>query len=310
MMLAIALVRLVSSVAATDGHNTVTSARTICRKKDEALKTVHSVQAVSPSQPFSRLPARQLLQKHEKRVTNYCHFKCSLGKSVVEGDFMRRSRISAVWSFTLPLMFVMSFCAHAETTRQTAQSYVEMGEKFASHGDFVRAIGAYTIALQFAPDSAEAHFRRGQAFQGHAEAAKAIADYSAALNLRPNLTSAWYNRGNLRMKGGDYEGALSDLDKAVETNPDYARAYNNRGVAKVANGDLDGAFEDFAQAIKLDPRDPDPFVNRGLLRFRQGLKAEADEDFARSIAIDPSLKGFIEARLSHATFTPAVTSAH
>jgi Flp pilus assembly protein TadD len=107
------------------------------------------------------------------------------------------------------------------------------------------------------------------------------------------------------MKSGDYEGALSDLNKAVESAPHYARAYNNRGVAKVANGDLDGAFADFAQAIKLDPRDPDPFVNRGLLRFRQGLKVEADEDFARSISINPSMKGFIEARLSHVAFAPA-----
>src|ERR1700719_2112500 len=100
---------------------------------------------------------------------------------------MRRSRISAILLFTLPLIFVMPFCAGAETVQQTAQSYVEMGEKFASHGDLVRAIGAYTIALQFAPDSAAAFFHRGQAFQGMGETAKAIADYSEAVNLRPGL---------------------------------------------------------------------------------------------------------------------------
>src|SRR5262245_66177968 len=111
---------------------------------------------------------------------------------------MRRSWISAVWLFTL-LMLVTPFCAQAETVKQTAQSYVEMGEKFASHGDLARAVGAYTIALQFAPDSAEAFFRRAQAFEEMGETAKAIADYSEAIHLRPGLTPAWHNRGKLRI---------------------------------------------------------------------------------------------------------------
>jgi Tfp pilus assembly protein PilF len=81
---------------------------------------------------------------------------------------MRRSWISAVSLFTL-LMFVTSFCARAETVKQTAQSYIEMGEKFASHGDLIRAIGAYTIALEFAPHSAETFFRRAQAFDTPAQ---------------------------------------------------------------------------------------------------------------------------------------------
>src|SRR5262245_13057638 len=119
---------------------------------------------------------------------------------------MRRSWIFAVWLFTL--LLVAPFCARAETVRQTAQSYVEMGEKFASHGDLARAIGAYTIALEFAPDSAEAYFQRARAFEGMGATAKAIADYSKAVHLRPGLTTAWYNLGNLRMESGDYEGAL------------------------------------------------------------------------------------------------------
>ena len=53
----------------------------------------------------------------------------------------------------------VAFCAlaasydlSAETRKQTAASYIDLGDKFAQQGDLQRAIGAYTIALQFAPD--------------------------------------------------------------------------------------------------------------------------------------------------------------
>src|SRR5262245_23247660 len=111
---------------------------------------------------------------------------------------MRRFWISVVWIFTL-LHVDTAFGAPSETVQQSAQSYIEMGAKFANHGDLVRAIGAYTIALEFAPDSAEAFFRRALAFEGTGATAKAIADYSVAIHLRPGVTPAWYNRGNLLM---------------------------------------------------------------------------------------------------------------
>ena len=93
------------------------------------------------------------------------------------------------WCFLLPLVLVVPLCAEAETVQETAQSYIEMGEHFAAHRDWVRAIGAYTIALQFAPRSAQTFFRRGQAFDGQGDTAKAIADYSTAIDL-PRRRSA------------------------------------------------------------------------------------------------------------------------
>src|SRR5262244_1300296 len=88
----------------------------------------------------------------------------------------------------------------AETRDETAASYLELGNKFARHGDFSRAVGAYNIALQFAPDFALAYFSRAVAYEARGETSKAIADYSRALNIIPSLTTAFYNRGNLRFR--------------------------------------------------------------------------------------------------------------
>src|SRR5215831_17344944 len=119
---------------------------------------------------------------------------------------------------SLPLflfsLFLSAVPAQAETREQTALSYIELGVKFAHVGDFPRAIGAYNLALEFAPDCAPAFFHRAQAFEASGKAQKAIADYTSALELVPSLTAAWYNRGNLRLSDGDFDGALSDFDKA------------------------------------------------------------------------------------------------
>src|SRR6516162_5941257 len=106
--------------------------------------------------------------------------------------------------------------AYGETRQQTALSYVDLGEQFASHGDSERAIKEYTIALQFDSDCAPAFFHRGQEFEKRGDVTNAIEDYGHAVNLRPSLSLAWYNRGNLRFRNGDFDGALSDFDKAIE----------------------------------------------------------------------------------------------
>src|SRR5881628_3640501 len=206
---------------------------------------------------------------------------------------MRLTRTGCV----LFLLFASFVNLNAETRRQTALSYLELGNKFADAGDFDRAIGAYNIALQFAPDFVPAFFHRALAYEARGYALKAIADYTSALEIVPGLTTA-YNRGNLLLNEGDLDGALSDFNKAVESDPRYVMAYNNRGIAKIAKGDQDGAMADFNEAIKIDPHHPEAYVNRGLLRLQQGMKAEAERDFARSIAVRPSLKTFIESRIS------------
>jgi tetratricopeptide (TPR) repeat protein len=187
--------------------------------------------------------------------------------------------------------------AEAEDRIQTAASYVQMGETLAQHGDYVRAIGAFTIALEFAPDFAPAFFGRAKAYEASGKTSKAIADYTRTLDIVPELTAALYNRGNLWLQEGDLNAALSDFDRAVHTDPGYVMAYNNRGIVKAQRGDIEGAMADFNEAIRINAQRPEAFVNRGLVRLQQGRKVEAKNDFARSIALRPSLRSFIDSRV-------------
>src|SRR5215475_14630522 len=98
---------------------------------------------------------------------------------------------SAFWgtlSLALCLAASVGYAA-AETREETAASYVDLGDKFAHQGDFKRAIAAYNIALQFAPDFAPAYFNRGLVYEAQGESLKAIADYTRALEIAPGFTT-------------------------------------------------------------------------------------------------------------------------
>src|SRR5262249_6773286 len=144
---------------------------------------------------------------------------------------MRKSAF--LTSSFLPICLLVANNGAAETRKETAASYVELGDKFAREGDFQRAIGAYKIALEFAPDVPQALFRRAVAYEARGNMREALADYTSVLSLLPESAAAWYNRGNVRLKESDFDGAVSDFDRALENNPGYAMAYNNRGIAKI-----------------------------------------------------------------------------
>jgi tetratricopeptide (TPR) repeat protein len=102
---------------------------------------------------------------------------------------MRKSAI--VGSLFLFILFLASTRdAGAETRKETAASYVNQGDEFTRRGEFELAIGAFNIALQFAPNFAPAYFGRGRAYEALREFSKAIADYTKTLEIVPGLTVA------------------------------------------------------------------------------------------------------------------------
>src|SRR5436190_7538845 len=119
--------------------------------------------------------------------------------------------------------FVLLFCVilstnslNAETRKETALSYIDLGDKLAHEGEFDRAIRSYNIALQFVPDFAPAFFHRALAWEAQGDVSKAIADYTTTVEIAPGWTTAFYNRGNLRLSSDDVDGALSDFNKVLE----------------------------------------------------------------------------------------------
>src|SRR5262245_18072047 len=101
------------------------------------------------------------------------------------------SRFSFFSGLAVICIVASRYDLQAQTRSAEAASYVELGDKFARHEDYRRAIGAYNIALQFAPDFARAYFNRALAQQAIGDFQKAIADYSKALEIVPGAAEAY-----------------------------------------------------------------------------------------------------------------------
>src|SRR5262245_52957283 len=140
-------------------------------------------------------------------------------------------------------VFVLSAAAdlRAESPEATAASYVEMGDKFSHQGALKLAIGAYTVAIAFAPEFAPAYFHRALAYQSRNDLSLAIADYNKTIGIVPGCAEAYANRGYVFALQDDGEKAFSDWDAALAINPKLTAVYYNRGNLRLNHGDVEGA---------------------------------------------------------------------
>src|SRR5262245_9136311 len=104
---------------------------------------------------------------------------------------MRKSAV--VGGLYLVLCLYASATLAAESREATAASYVELGEKLARGGNLDLAIGAYGVAIQFAPEFAHAYFSRGLAYQTRGDLSKAVADFTKTIDIVPQCADAYAN---------------------------------------------------------------------------------------------------------------------
>jgi tetratricopeptide (TPR) repeat protein len=98
----------------------------------------------------------------------------------------------------------------AQSAEVTASSYVRLGDDFAADGEFKLAIGAYTVAIDYAPSLSVAYYRRGVAHQNRGELSLALTDFTRTIELSPEFVDALATRGYLFGLQKDMKKALAD----------------------------------------------------------------------------------------------------
>src|SRR4030095_7442326 len=125
-----------------------------------------------------------------------------------------------------------------QSVEATAASYVEMGNNFARNGDNKLAIGAYTVALEYAPKYSPAYFGRGVVHQVMGNLPLAVADYTKTLEISPSCSEAYANRGYAFSMQREVEKAARDFEAALQINPKLGTVYYNRGNLRLEQGDI------------------------------------------------------------------------
>jgi tetratricopeptide (TPR) repeat protein len=152
----------------------------------------------------------------------------------------------------------------------------ERGERHLQRGDYLRAVEAYSEAIEQGDFVAVAYANRCYANEARGDFGAALHDCTEALNLMgepdpsdPVALVEWTevlnNRGVTYIGLRRYDDAIADLERAIALRPDYAEAYANLGRTHLENEDYDDALVALERAVEL---------NRGLAEA-WGNKAQA-----------------------------------
>ncbi len=154
-----------------------------------------------------------------------------------------------------------------------------------------------SAAIRLRPRDARLYLNRADRYASRGEYGKALADLDEAIRIHPEDAEAYCDRGSVWFLTGDLERAIADFSAAIGRCPNYAHAYRERGVARAEAGDLAGAMADLTRAIRLDPKDDAAYYERGLVCHERGDYSRAVRDFSRAIRLYP---GWTEYYCGHA----------
>lgn len=155
--------------------------------------------------------------------------------------------------------------------------------------EYVEAMRALDMALQFSPNDARTPLENALNFQSAGDATGALLAFQEAFRRFPRLVSIFTALGFVRNETGDFYGAVRDFTIAIELLPVAYLAYSGRAEAKIGLDDYAGAIDDFSVQIRAGH----PFalervyLKRGQARLSLGELNAADEDFAAAISTDP-----------------------
>ncbi|MEW5868384.1 MAG: tetratricopeptide repeat protein [Chloroflexota bacterium] len=165
-----------------------------------------------------------------------------------------------------------------------AQAYLRLAEQLFQEGANLKAIQAYSQALEYTAwegvwlawqGRAYAHYFRDDYLQ-------AVADCTRAIQANSQAGLAWAVRGECHCRTRQYELAVADCTRALELGGDPAWLLPLRGDALRRLGQFEPALADLNSALALEPQDQDSLHARGLLHLAQGRYAPALDDLLQA----------------------------
>lgn len=93
--------------------------------------------------------------------------------------------------------------------------------------------------------------------------------YDKALALVPNYKEAIYEKGYVKLKTGLYKAAITLFDTLLSHDSTYSNAYLMRGTAYLKLLSFDKALKDFNKTIALSPGEGAAYLNRGNTYYDQ-----------------------------------------
>jgi tetratricopeptide (TPR) repeat protein len=180
---------------------------------------------------------------------------------------------------------VISYPEEADTKREEAGRLAARATKWASEGNYKKAIGIYKRVLELQPSFHAARRDLAMAYIELGDVENAANHLIEVLRLEPKDAWSWVVLGNLYIREkDDLETGEKFLRKALEIKPNDAWALNSLGAGLQKKGQTHKAIEYFDRAIEANPEFANAYYGKALALFEDHQSQRASDTLTQLFA--------------------------
>lgn len=146
----------------------------------------------------------------------------------------------------------------------------------------------WLAAERTSPSSHQNHNNLGDLYARHGDYQKAIEEFKKAVELKPDYGDAFHNMANVYHQIGRDDLAEENYKKALSLNLRLWQSYQNLAAIYFSKKELNLSQESMIKAIEINPNQPDLYANLGIIYEALENKEKAKESFEKSLLLNPN----------------------
>jgi len=141
-----------------------------------------------------------------------------------------------------------------KTSPSSHQNHNNLGDLYARHGDYQKAVEEFQKAIELKPNYGDAYHNLANVYHQIQKDDSALENYQKALSFNPNLWQSYQNLAAIHFSQKNYQLAKEELEKAIQIKPDNTDLHANLGILYLNLQDKQKAKEEFEKALQIDPQ--------------------------------------------------------
>ncbi|MBK1647113.1 tetratricopeptide repeat protein [Rhabdochromatium marinum] len=173
------------------------------------------------------------------------------------------------------------------SAEDTSARYFQRGMTLFEEGGFEKAQLEFKNALQAEGRNARSWYMLGRTQEQLGDWRKAFGSYSRAVEIDPKLTEARVRKGLLLLAGNRPEDALVEAEAVLALDAENAEGLMLRGAVARRQGDLGAAVQDVEAALAINPEQREALALMAQLRLAQDDPVAATALLERALVAYP-----------------------
>ena len=157
---------------------------------------------------------------------------------------------------------------------------------FARNLDWRNQDTLWVAAAKYSPSSHQNHNNLGDMYARHGEYEKAIQEFQTAVNLKPNYGDAYHNMANVYWQIGKIDEAVFYYQKALVYNPNLWQSHQNLAAIYFEGKQPERSQKELETAVLIAPDNPDLYTNLGIVYSALNEKDKATAAFQKALSLN------------------------